>query len=176
MTWWRISRRVRGCARTVQGCSNQNPQGGGLFFDKEQERERDEVFLRFGKEKGGQQAYLLATWDQPTRGTCGQSAAPSRMVREVRGRSDTPARTVRYLLQNAQCCSSSPRAARTVRAAGRSARSDRTVQPTAADCPTFLYIFSVIYSEIEICKSIFWDHCSRIMKETCHMMQCTNQC
>jgi hypothetical protein len=62
------------------------------------------------------------------------------------------------------------------RPGGRSARSGRTVRPTAADSPTFLYIFSLIYSEIKIWKGMFWDHFSRIMKETCHMMQCINQC
>jgi hypothetical protein len=57
---------------------------------------------------------------------------------------------------------------------GQSARSGRTVRPTAVDGLTSLFNFSLIYLEIKICKGIFWDHCSRIMKETCHMMQCTN--
>jgi hypothetical protein len=36
------------------------------------------------------------------------------------------------------------------RPGGRSTRSGRTVRPTAANSPTFLYIFSLIYSEIKI--------------------------
>jgi hypothetical protein len=36
------------------------------------------------------------------------------------------------------------------RPGGRSSRSGRTVQPTAADRPAFLFFFSLIYSEIKI--------------------------
>jgi hypothetical protein len=48
----------------------------------------------------------------------------------------------------------------------------RTVRPTAAGSPTNLFKFSLIYSKIKIWICIFWDHCSSIMKKTCHMMQC----
>jgi hypothetical protein len=80
-----------------------------------------------------------ATWDPSARGTRGQSAAPTRTVREVRGRSGTPARMVCYLLQNIQYCPSSPRAARMVQAAladgspgvaGQSGPLPRTVLPS----------------------------------------------
>jgi hypothetical protein len=57
---------------------------------------------------------------------------------------------------------------------GQSAINGRTVRPTTAEGPTSLFNFSLIYSETKIWESIFWDHCSKIMKETCHVMQWTN--
>jgi hypothetical protein len=36
-------------------------KGGSLFFERDQEREKGDDLLRFGKEEGGQQTYLLAT-------------------------------------------------------------------------------------------------------------------
>jgi hypothetical protein len=63
---------------------------------------------------------------------------PTRAQNPRTVRSATPTWTVRYLLQNDQCCTSSPRAARTVRAslvdslpgaAGQSDPLPRTVRP-----------------------------------------------
>jgi hypothetical protein len=87
------------------------------FLEREQEREREEEGLgRVGEEKEALLHLHPLAWDPPACGTRGQSVAPSRTVRAVHGRSATPTRTACYLLQNDQCCTSSPRAARTVRA------------------------------------------------------------
>jgi hypothetical protein len=120
-------------------CLNQKSKGGGLFFEREQEREGGEEFLRFEKEKGWQLPYLFASRDRPAHGTRGQSTTPPRTVREVRRRSGAPAWTVRYSLQNIQYCHSPSRAARTVRVAltdgplgadGQSGPSPQTIQPS----------------------------------------------
>jgi hypothetical protein len=139
-------------------CSNQNPQGGGLFFEREQERERGEDFLWFGKEKGGNRlissrprTHQRATCADSPRRPCGRSARCAdglRGERTVRhpgadGPLFAPERPVLPLFPASRA--DSPR-----RPGGRSARSGRTIRPTATDSPTFLYIFSLIYSEINI--------------------------
>jgi hypothetical protein len=143
MTWWRTSRRVRGRARTVRGVPQTKCPRGVSFLEREKERERErereeEDLGRVGEEKEALLHLHPAAWDPPVRGTRGQPAVPSRTVRVVRGRFATPARTVRYLLQNDQCCTSSPRASRTVRAAladnppvaaGQPGPLSRTVRP-----------------------------------------------
>jgi hypothetical protein len=43
------------------GVLESKSKGGGLFFERDQEREKGDGLLRFGKEEGGQQTYLLAT-------------------------------------------------------------------------------------------------------------------
>jgi hypothetical protein len=93
MTWWRISRRVWGYARTVRGVPQSKSPRRGPFLEREQERKRDEGLLRFGKEKGELMTYLPATWDPPARDMRGLSATPLRTVREVRGRSVICTRT-----------------------------------------------------------------------------------
>jgi hypothetical protein len=99
-------------------------EGAFSLIQNKKERERGRLLVFWERERR-QQTYLLATWDPPARG--------------ARGRSGTPARTVRYLLQNVQYRPSSPRAARTVRAAladgppgaaGQSGPLPRTVRPS----------------------------------------------
>jgi hypothetical protein len=139
MKLWRTSQRVRGCARTVWGVLESKVSRWGAFSlrEREQERERYESWVRIEKRK-----VLLdfhpAAWGQPACGTRGQFATPPWTVREACGRSGAPARTVRYYFENVQCCTSSPRAARTVRAAledsppraaGQSGPFPRTVRP-----------------------------------------------
>jgi hypothetical protein len=176
MTWWRTSRRFRGHARTVRGV-HQTKSPRGCLFLRESKREREEEDLgRVGEEKGSLLHLHPTAWGPPARDTHRQSAEPSRTVREVRGRSAHPgadgplfAPEHLVLLLFPTSRADGPRCP-----GGQSARSGRTVRPTAVDGLTSLFNFSLIYLEIKICKGIFWDHCSRIMKETCHMMQCTN--
>jgi hypothetical protein len=95
MTWWRTSRRVRGCARTVRGVPQEKSLRGGYHFEREQEKgERDELAsVEEGKERLNR--FHPAAWDPPARDTGRQSVKPPRTVREARGRSGPQARTVR---------------------------------------------------------------------------------
>jgi hypothetical protein len=138
MTWWRTSRSVRGCAQTVRGVLQLNPQEGDLFFEREQEREKEGDLGRVGEKGEVPACFHPAAWVPPARGTHGRSATSARTVCEERGRSGPKAQTVHYYFQNVQRCTSSPRAARTVRAgladsppgaAGRSGLKPRTVRP-----------------------------------------------
>jgi hypothetical protein len=117
MTWWRTLRRVWGCARTVRGVPQTKSPRGCLFLRESKKERKREHLGRVGEEKGSLLRFHPAAWDPPARGTRGQSAEPTRTVREVRGRSGTQARTVRYLFQDIQYCPSPHRAARTVRVA-----------------------------------------------------------
>jgi hypothetical protein len=81
-------------------CSNQNPQGGGFFFEIEQEREGGEGFLRFGKERGDNRLNFsrpgthrrAARADSPRR-PCGRSTRCADGPAPRRGRSVIRSRT-----------------------------------------------------------------------------------
>jgi hypothetical protein len=145
-------------------CPKRNPQGEGLFL-RESKRKRDGWCLGRVWEERDCLTYLLAARSH---------------LRTARADSLRGARTVRHPgadgllfhpeprvpLQAPSTHADSPR-----RTGGRSAEYGRAVRPTAADSPTSLFHFSLIYSEIRIWIWIFWDHCSWIKKETFHMMQ-----
>jgi hypothetical protein len=145
MTWWRISRRVRGHARTVRGVPQSKSPRGGSFLKKEQERERcGEGLLRFGKEKEG---LLLSPRDLGP--TCAWHA---RTVRD--SPADGPAPRRGRSVISSRTSSTAPSA---IDPRGRSAphqrtvcQVPRTVRPTTADSPTSLFHFSLIYFEIKI--------------------------
>jgi hypothetical protein len=102
MTWWRISRRVRGCARTVRGVLQSKSQEGGLFFEREQEREKGDDLGRVGEEKESCFVFIprpgshrrAAPVDSPRR-PCGQSARRADGPTPQRGRSVITSRTSR---------------------------------------------------------------------------------
>jgi hypothetical protein len=135
-------------------CSNQNPQGGVLFL---RESKRKGEWWRLGRvwEEEKELVDLSAHGLGPT---CARHA---RTVRDTPADSSRGARTVWH-----------PGADDPRHTGGQSAKCSRTVWPTTADSLIRLFNFSLIYSEIKIWICIFWDHCSSIMKETCHMMQC----
>jgi hypothetical protein len=91
------------------------------FLERERERAREraveDAWFGFGKKGVLPVDLQLAIPAPPARGTRGQSTTHPRTVREARGRSGTPARTVRYYFQNLQYCPGLLRRARTVRAA-----------------------------------------------------------
>jgi hypothetical protein len=137
MTWWRTSRRVRERARTVRGVPQTKSPRGVSFLEREEERERKREDLgRDGEEKGVPASFASRDLG-PTR---------ARHLRTVHG-----------------AHTDGPRGAQTVRRPGAdsplfvpehpvlplSPPSGRTVRPTAADSPTFLFFFSLIYSEIK---------------------------
>jgi hypothetical protein len=147
-------------------CPNLNPQGEGLFLRESKKERGMKVSCGLGKRKESwwlisprPGTHLRATCVDCPRCPCGRSA------RCADGPLFPPERPVPPLLPTNHA--DGPR-----RPGGGSARNGRTVRPTAADSPTSLFI-SLIYSEIRIWICIFWDHCSWIMKETCHMMQCS---
>lgn len=64
MTWWRITRSVRGCARTVREPLQQRESMRGVFCGERDERERwREVVVRLEKERV---AALLSRRPRPT--------------------------------------------------------------------------------------------------------------
>jgi hypothetical protein len=157
-------------------CPKRNPQGVS-FLERESKREREEENLgRVGEEKGGPASFT-------SRGLGPTRARNPRTVRGALADGPRGARTVRHPGADCPLFASerlvlhllpTSRADGPRRPGGQSARSGWIVRPTAADGLTSLFNFSLIYLEINICKGIFWGHCSKIKKETCHMMQCTN--
>jgi hypothetical protein len=118
MTWWRTSRRVRGRARMVRGVPQTKSPRRVPFLETEQEREgKRRPWSGWRRERGSLLHLHPAAWDPPAHDTRRQSAEPTRIVRVVRGRSGTSARTVCYLFQNIQYCPSPHRVAWTVRVA-----------------------------------------------------------
>jgi hypothetical protein len=163
------------CSKSPGSAPNEIPKEGVFSWERARERLKEEALDGLGKKRSCLLLLQPATWDPSARGTRGQSAHADgpRGARTIRHPSTdgllfAPEHPVLPLFPSS--CADGPG-----RPGGRFSRSGRTVRPTATDSPTFLYIFSLIYSEIKIWKSIFWDHCSRIMKETCHVMQYTNQ-
>jgi hypothetical protein len=152
MTWWRTSRRVRGRARMVRGVPQTKSPRRVPFLETEQEREgKRRPWSGWRRERGSLLHLHPAAWDPPARDTRRQSAEPTRIVRVVRGRSGTSARTVCYLFQNIQYCPS-PHEPR-----GQSASPWRTVRQERTDSPAHRrglsdlpFFFSLIYSEIKI--------------------------
>jgi hypothetical protein len=113
MTWWRISRRVWGYARTVRGVpQSKSPRGGPSLRKSKRERER-EMWRR-----------ALAVWEGEGRVVV-ISPRPGTHLRVARadsprltsGRSGTPTRTDRYFIQNIQYRPKCHRPAWTVHAA-----------------------------------------------------------
>jgi hypothetical protein len=162
-------------------CPKRNAQGGCLFLrERKREREREREGGRgpwsgWRRERGP--ASFTSRGLGPTRARNPRTARGAltdgpRGTRTVRHPGTdcplfAPERPVLHLLPTS--LADGPR-----RPGGQSASSGRTARPTVADGPTSLFNFSLIYLEIKICKGIFWDHYSKIMKETCQMMQCTN--
>jgi hypothetical protein len=160
MTWWRTSRRVWGCARTVPGVPQSKSPRGGSFLEKERARERERErerergrererdversFCGLGTRKKELLTYLLATRshlraarvDSPRR-TRGQSARCADGPAHRRGRSVICTRT----------SSITPIALEPRRRSTPHRRTVRQVQPDSpthwADNSTCLFLFQL---------------------------------
>jgi hypothetical protein len=151
------------------------PKEGVLSWERARERWKDEALV--GLEKKG--IACLTYSHRPWSHQCATHADSPRRTRgqSVRCAYGPAPRRGRYVI----CTRTSNTAPLTHKPRGRSAPHRRTVRQVQSDSPAHwvdspfspLFYFSLIYSEIKIWISIFWDHCSRIMKETCHMMQCS---
>jgi hypothetical protein len=168
MTWWRTSRRVWGCARTVRGVPWSKSPRGGFFLEREQERGKEMGFFSVWRRRS-HVCLIYRSWARPH-----LRAARTNSLRGVRTvwHPDTDGPLL-YPEPSVLPRAPSNRADGPCRTGGRSARYNRTVWPTVADSPSSFFLFSLIYFEIKIWIWIFWDHCSWIMKEIFHMRQCT---
>jgi hypothetical protein len=157
-------------------CPKRNPQGGCLFLrESKRERGKKKTLVGLDKRKGFPASFT-------SRGLGPTRAKYPWTVRGAHADGPRGAWTVRhpgadsplFVPEHPVLPLSPPsRADSPCRPGERSTRSRQIVRPTSTDSPTFLFLFSLIYSEIKTFKSIFWDLCSRLMKEICHMMQCT---
>jgi hypothetical protein len=159
MTWWRISRRVRACARTVWGVPQSKSPRRGSFLEREQERDERRRLWSGWRRKESSASFTArdlgptTTRDLgPTRATRADSP---RLTRERSARSadgPTPQRGRSVIASRTSSTAPSANDPR-----GRSLKRwwtvrqvPRTVRPTAAGSPTNLFKFSLIYSKIKI--------------------------